>query len=272
MIKLITQTVRRWLRNDGLGLAAAISFYSIFAMVPLAVLVMTLATEIFSKINPDGAMMRSLHKYFPNSTIDQLFEMLNANAVGYLTAGGLSFASLLMLVWAASGVFSRLQFSVRRIFEEPSETIWGMLGLSILRKARVLLLTLGAGLILAFGSVVSSVCIPIHGRIHIQSSVLIEFVLAIFIAIGGALIITASLKDKPPFRAVISSMILFFLALLIGRLGVTQYLANSKITMAYGIASSVVVVLIWVYFASICYGIAVAFCAEIADRKSATKN
>lgn len=271
MIKLLPKSIHRWLRNDGLGLAAAVSFYSIFAMVPLAVLVVTIATEILGKMNPEGAVRRSLTKAFPSSNLDQFFDALNANAIGYAAAGGLSLTSLLMLLWAASGVFSRLQFSVRRIFEEPSETILGLLGLSVLRKARVLVLTFVAGLILAVGSVATSLCIPIHNNLHLHSSVLLELFLAIFIAIGGGVLIASSLRKKPPLRPVIISSFLFFVTLLAGRILVSQYIAHSSLSAAYGIASSVVIVLIWIYFASICFGISVAFCAEIADRKSDSK-
>lgn len=270
MFSLITRTFHRWLRNDGMGLAAAVSFYSIFAMVPLFVLVITISTYFLGNMDPEGTLGQGLSRLFPDTNFEYLIESFYYTSFGE-AGNGLTFTSLVVLVWAASSFFSRLQHSVRRIFEESTDTIWGLLGINVVGKLKVLLLTFSAGMILAFGFGASSAILSCHESLSVYWTIALEFLSALIVAAGGAIMIRISTRDRIPFKPLAISGALFFVTLMVGRVLVARYLAQSPIASAYGLASSVVIALIWIYVAAILFGFSAALCAELMSSKGGKK-
>lgn len=273
---VIFRTIQRWIRSDGLGLAAAISFYSIFAMVPLFVLALTISNFVFDKLNPDGMINRAFTDLFSGSNIEPFLITLRESAEGK-SGAGLSLASIAMLLWAASGFFSRLQRSVQKIFgqEEPSIGALALLGVRLLfGKAKMMVFTLFFGLIMAFGAALTSLLLSFHNKFSISLSLVLELLIVFVVSLTCVFVLIASTKQKLHFKALFFSGALFFSSILVGRVGVTLYLAQSSISTAYGLASSVVVALIWIYFGSIIFGLSAALCAELSlsenDRKDSS--
>ncbi len=265
MIKLLIRTVQRWIRNDGMGLAAAVSFYSIFAMAPLGFLAVAISSRFLGKSDHE-AFSRQLSELFPDTDTEPLADAIRSSADASIH-GGLSITSAVLLVWAASVFCTRLQVCVRKIFEHEADDWKTALRRTVLGRFYSLALTFGAGLILAFGSVASSLALPFHRIAELGHSLRLEIPFNLLLTGGGILLICLSLPRRPPLKALLISGLLFLVIMSLGRLLVTQYLLHSPISTAYGIASSIVVILIWIFYATNFYGICVALCAELAPRQ-----
>lgn len=161
--QLLIRTWLKWDRDNVPGMAAALSYYALFSLFPLLMVVLSIIaalvgpnTEVFSAIQ--AVIQRYLPPEVHELTKDTIIS-LNENSVG---AGLVGFG---ILLFAASTIFGILQRSVNKIWESPSQVSEAgspvkMAIFFIVNKLSAFVLVLGTALLL-LASLVSNIVIKI---------------------------------------------------------------------------------------------------------------
>ena len=250
-------TVNEFVEDDAATLAAALSYYTALGLSPMLILLIWLATfagedtqqrlvgDIQALVGPQGGQA-------VKAVVD------NADATPQLgTIAGI--VSLVTLLFSVSGVFGQLQAALNRMWDVKAAPVTSNGTWIWIRKR---LLSLGAFLSVGFLLVVSlAVTAFVEGWTErLRQGLPGTAFLWQVVTFGVSLVVSAALfalifKVLPDVKlgwrdtAVggIATAILFS----IGRWLIGLYLGRSSVGSAYGAAGSLVVMLVWVYYASL---------------------
>ena len=245
-----------WSDADGLRMAAAMSFYGILSLAPLLVLLVAMLGWWLDA----EVLARTISEQIDSLAGAQAAELVRATLasaqapVQGVLASLLAFGFLLM---GATGVFAELQSAFERLWTQgtehaPADHWW--------RSATLRLR--GVAYVLAFGflmlvSLAISVALGwLEGWARTRGGALwllqgLNFV--VLLLITSALFVgmmRMSAGPQPRLRHLLVGALVGALAFALGRYGLTQYLKTAAVVSAYGAAGSMVVLLMWLYFAS----------------------
>jgi len=234
--------------DDCLSLAGALAFYTALSLAPLLVVLLRIASF----------MGESAQQSFVGQVQGVVGEQAGAGVKviidsadkqpGWGSIAGI--ISLIILIFSATGVFAQLQFSLNRIWNveaKPSEGVWGWL--------RKRLLSMGMIVAIAFLLLVSLAASAILGMV-IPSEWIIWQVVNLGVSLVVFTLLFAVMYKYLPdvtihWRDVWTGAIVTAVLFAAGKFGIELYLANSSTASAYGAAGSLLVLLIWVYYASL---------------------
>ena len=238
-------------------LAAALSYYTIFSIAPILIVVISIAALFFNKSNARAEIISQIGQVVGSTGADAIGEILtNANKGGKggnIIASIIGFATILV---GATGLFAALQDSLN--------TIWGVMpkpeaGIFVMIKARVLsfVMVLGIGFLLIV-SLVASVAVKaasdwlgamMGGAEWIAPvlNVILFFVLiTAFFAMLFKILPDAQIQWRDVWVGAALTSVLFS----VGKSVLSWYLARPGTASAYGSAGALVVLLLWINYAS----------------------
>lgn len=269
---IVRDTVAEFLDDDAVNLGAALAFYTALAMSPLLVLLLWIATFAGEGTRTQlVAQMQALVGPEGGQAIRAIIDSAKTTPQLGTFAGVVSLATLLFSV---SGVFGQLQYALNRLWDvkaAPGTTgTW-----SWIRKR---LLSVGAFLSVGFLLVVSlAVSAAIEAAMEHARDVLLgaavlwqggSFVLSLLVSAVLFSLIYKLLPDvKLGWRDVAVGGVATAVLFAIGRTAIGIYLGRSSIGSAYGAAGSLVVLLVWVYYASLIVLAGAAFTHVLARRR-----
>jgi len=259
---LFFRGVRRWLQHDGPGLSAAVSFYAVFAMAPLLVFAVLLASKALGPEQARASAVNWLADMVPFEMAESLVSIIQVK----LLAGGAWWANLisgLVMIWAASLIFVRLVIGTRAMAGESIEETRSEFHRSLISRGIAILFAIAVGLLICVVFVASSLLTPLMDHLPVGTKTLVSVANAFLLMVGGVILMQIVSSHRLPKRALLVTGGFLFLAFILGRLLFQAYINHSAITSAYGVASSLVVFLIWIYYMACGYFIGAAVCSEI---------
>ena len=254
---LIKETFQDWSEDKAPRLAAALSYYTVFSLAPLLILVIMIAGFIIG--SNDNIRQQIL------TQVESMMGAQGAEAVNTLITnttapggGGIiaTIISLVTLLLGATGVFGQLQDALNTIWEvKPKEGrgIMGMLKdrfLSFTMILGVAFLLLVSLVVSAALSVVNNYFTELLGGIGILAQIL-----NIIVSLGVITLIFAMIFKILPdvdiawgdvWIGALVTAILFTL----GKQALSIYLSRSAPASAFGAAGSLVILLLWVYYSA----------------------
>jgi membrane protein len=257
--QLIRTTFQEWQDDQAARLAAALSYYTVFSIAPLLIIVISIVGVVIGQREAQGQIVAQIASYvgeesagFIEGILEQMSQPRNtiiATIIGVIT-----------LLLGATGVFGELQASLNQIWDVPPKKEQStQQGIRSLIFTRVL----SFGMVLAIGflllvSLVISTAVTAATTWLIGDRVEIAFIgQALNFLVGFAIItllfalIFKFLPDtKIHWRDVWPGAIVTSLLFTIGRLLISLYLSHSSTASVYGAAGSLVVLLLWVYYSA----------------------
>ncbi|MGH7286444.1 MAG: YihY/virulence factor BrkB family protein [Myxococcota bacterium] len=254
-LELLRETVREWQQDDCLQLGAALSYYTIFSLAPLLVVTIAIVALVFGDQIAQGEVLgrvESLVGPDAAAATREMIERASEPRAGILaTLGGLAMTAL-----GASGVFGQLQRALNKIWNVERASGRGVRGLVLDRLSAfsmlllvgfLLMISLGAGAALAALSGRIAGLFPGAGVATRLGDLITSFAVT-------TLLFALLFKVLPDVKVRWSDVIVgaAFTALLfaLGRLAISTYLGRTSGASIYGAASSLVVLLLWVYYSS----------------------
>lgn len=139
LILHIVAAINHFSRN-GSSRAAALSYYAMFSLFPLTLLLAILINALVGPTVAQDQIAQGLALFLPPETVD----LLRDNIVQALDQGTeFTIVALLGLVWAGSGLFTNLSAALEEIFQQPTlRNLWQQRLLAVF-MAVVLLLMIG---------------------------------------------------------------------------------------------------------------------------------
>ncbi|MEP6937728.1 MAG: YihY/virulence factor BrkB family protein [Chthoniobacterales bacterium] len=254
---LLKQTFQEWLEDKAPQLGAALAYYTVFSLAPLILVLLALVDLLFRN-DPGGAWNKITEQmnYFLDRSAVEVVQNIAQKASQPGKGTVATIIGVLLAIFGASGVFGQLQDALNTIWgvkAKPGAGIWGFLRVRFLSFAMVggicflLLVSLSLeSLLKAFSHYVQAL---LPGGILIAVSVYLIFDLAVVIFLFA--IIFKFLSDaKIQWRDVWIGATMTALLFAVGKWALGLYLGSGSAASAYGAASSLITLLLWIYYSS----------------------
>ncbi len=254
---IFRETLRQWLEDKAPQLGAALAYYTVFSLAPLILVLLAILGLIFRN-DPTGAwekMTVQLGYFLDRSAID-VIQSIAQKASSQDKSIWATIIGVALALFGASGVFGQLQDALNTIWgvkAKPGGGIWGFLRGRFLSFAMVggicflLLVSMTLESVLKAFSHYIQALLP--GGIVIAVAAYLIFDLALVVLVLGA--IFKVLPDaKIRWRDVWIGALITALLFALGKWALGLYLGSGSAASAYGAASSLITLLLWVYYSS----------------------
>ncbi len=256
-ISLLKQTFSEWLDDKVPQLGAALAYYTVFSLAPLVLLLLAIVGFLFRN-DPAGAWQKvteQMSYFLDKSAIDVVQGI--AQKASQPNKGVLATSiGILLALFGASGVFGQLQDALNTIWGVKTKPGVGIMGfirsrfLSFAMVAGVCFLLLVSlvleSLLKSFSHYVQAM---LPGGIVIALVVYSTFDLAVVVLLFAS--IFKFLPDvKIQWRDVWIGALMTAIFFAIGKWELGLYLGSGTAASAYGAASSLITLLLWIYYSS----------------------
>ena len=254
---LIKESFEEFMNDNGLKLSAALSYYTIFSLAPMLLVIISIFSIFFGREAIQGELFGQISGLVGASAAGQLQEILKnaelSNKSGVAAALGIG-----TLLIGATGLFAEMQDSINFIWAIKSKPKKGWL--QYLKNRLIsfsLILTLGFLLVVSLGA--SALVDVLSGQLEryfSEASVVLFYIvnLALVLTIITALF-TVIFKVLPDgdlrWKECMVGAIFTAIMFLIGKFVISFYLGQSDLGAAYGTSASIVILLTWIYYSSI---------------------
>ncbi len=249
--RVIMDLLKSWLRADGFGLSAALSFYAMFSLAPILVFSVLAASHILGEESAREGAERWLQGFVSNS---EAADLVNLVHMGDWKGQPwwMTIVLVVMFLWAASLSFVRLRVSVNRLLGCTSKDMKQAVKNSLIGRLHALLFTLGAGIIMTAGIWLAAVAGSLAPLLAVHAGVtdwlIVRLVAVVLIAVVALLVFRLLPLHPPGWSGTLWGVGFLLVAFELGRLLLNLYLQHSWITSAYGAANTLVVFLLWIYY------------------------
>jgi membrane protein len=258
------ESIAKWWSADPLSLGAALAFYTIFSLAPLLILIMSAAGSFLSPQVIEGRFVSQIQEYVGSDSaefITSLIFQVQQPQVGIIA----NVISVLVLIFAATGVFSHLQLSLNKLWNvEAKKKISFITFLE--EKVSALLMIIAFSFIFlasfalnALSRVSSSLLnryVPDLDKILIYG----HFIISFLIVVGMFMLIYKYLPNAPiPWRIAFEGSLITGILFIAGTTLINVYLEFVPIVSSYGAVGSLMLILLWVYYSSQVFFLGAAF-------------
>jgi membrane protein len=270
---LLKQTFQEWLEDKAPQLGAALAYYTVFSLAPLVLVLLAIVGVLF-RDDAGGAWTRITQQmgYFLDQSTVQLVQNIAQQASQPGKGLIATIIGVALALFGASGVFGQLQDALNTIWgvkAKPGAGVWGFFRVRFLSFAMVagicflLLVSLTLEAILkGFSHYVQSI---LPAGVVIAMTVYLIFDFAVIVLLFA--MIFKFLPDvKIQWRDVWLGAALTAIFFGIGKWALGLYLSSGAAGSAYGAASSLITLLLWVYYSSQILLFGAEFTQVYADR------
>lgn len=272
IVPLLRATVTEFLDDDCGTRAAALAYYTVFALPPLLVLLLLVAGAIWDPADVERVMTSQVGSLIGPDGARQIKEVLaNAERPG---AGGLvtTLLGIAGLLFGATGAFVSLQDALNRAWEVAPDPNRGGIKQFVTKRLFSLGMVLGLGFLIAVSLALTSgiaalaeaMALPVpEGALQLGLFVLELVVLSA--------LFTAMFKVLPDaiiaWRDAAVGGFVTALLFTVGKFAIGLYLGRSDPGSAFGAAGALAVVLVWTYYAGMILLAGAEFTQQWAEQR-----
>jgi membrane protein len=254
-LEMIKQTFGEWSDDKGPRLGASLSYYTVFSMAPLLLLVISIAGLVFGPAAAEGRIFGELRGLL-GSDAARLVQTVVAKASRPQHGILGTVISIGVLVIGATGVVVELQDalnSVWKVAPKPNRGLWGVIRTRLISVAMILTL----GFLLMVSLVVSAALAALGGWLRglAGGAVAVGWILDATVSLGVIATLIALIYKVLP-DAVVSWRDVWIgagvtaLLFLLGKYLIGLYIGRASVGSAFGAAGSLAVLLVWVYYSA----------------------
>lgn len=254
LLSLFKSAGNAWKEDKAARLGAALSYYAVFSLAPLLIIMLALAGLVYQETEAQTYLVNQVAATISPDVANLIKNMLTQ--VGATTKSQWALAiSAITIILGALGLFQQLKDAVNDIWHTTSQSndIMG----TIRERGLLFLLVLGTGFMLIVSLVAStlitSLGITISSKLGIPALALQALTLALSFLILSILFaaLFRFLPDtKVPWNHALIAGALTSLLFNLGKQLLSTYVGNAASSSGYGAAGSLIALLLWVYYAS----------------------
>jgi membrane protein len=253
--RLLKDTGSEWADDNAARLGAALSYYTIFAIPPLFVIVIFIASLWFDENAVRTELFGQVGGLVGQKGADAIQSALSASEPHKkgLVASLLAVVTLLI---TSTGLFIELQSALNRIWEveaKPGQGIWGFIKNRLLSFAMII----GIGFLLLVSLVLSAALSAVSKYFSalVPGLDVLWTIVNLVVSFGVITVLFAMVFKVLPdvriaWRDVWIGAALTALLFTAGKFLLGLYLGKNSAVSAYGAAGSVVLILLWVYYSA----------------------
>lgn len=254
MLVLVKNAGAGFIHDNAFKLSASLSYYTIFALCPMLLIVISLVGLFFGRDAVQGKIYWQLNGLVGNEAALQIQEIIkNIQHTHHTTLG--TIIGTIVLIIGATGVFTEMQDSINYIWSVRAKPEKGWLRFLINRLLSFSLI-LGMGFVMLVSLVISALLNLLSDKLerlfssytvyifHVLNWCITLVVISVLFAIIFKILPDAIISWKD---AIIGSAVTAALFLL-GKFLIGYYLGRSNLDLTYGTAASIIIILTWVYY------------------------
>jgi membrane protein len=254
---LFKETFRGFIDDNALKLSAALSYYTIFSLPPLLLIIISMSGIFFGADAVRGEIFGQINGLVGNAAALQIQETLKnvtlSNSSTFATTLG-----IIILLIGASGVFAEIQDSINFIWGIQVKPNRGLIKY-IYNRLMSFSMIGTVGFLLLVGLIVNSLIDVLNKHLAIlfpKDAVIFFYVINILIVfVITTLLFSIIFKTLPDGKIALRDCITgaSFTAILfmVGKFAIGFYLGSYNIASVYGAAGSIILILVWVYYSAI---------------------
>lgn len=255
--KLLKDTFDEFIEDNAIKLSASLSYYTIFSLPPLLIIILFISGIFFGKEAVDGRFFVQINQFVGNAAALQIQETIKNIELSDSNFFAAVFGGIMLLI-GASGVFAEIQSSINFIWGLKAKPNKGIIKFVFNRLMSVSMIG-SMGFLLLVSLLVNTVMDLLNSRLIVyfpDATIYLFYGLNIIILFCTTTILFAIIfKTLPDGNiawkdALIGSAFTSFFFML-GKFAIGFYLGNSTIASVYGAAGSVIIILVWVYYSAI---------------------
>lgn len=255
--KLLKKTYQEFDDDNAIKLSASLSYYTIFSLPPLLIIIMSIFSIFFGREAVNGRFFGQINGMVGNEAALQIQETIKNIELSESNAFAAVFGGILLLI-GASGVFAEIQSSINYIWGLKAKPDKGFVKF-IKNRLMSFSMIASVGFLLLVSLMVNTVMDIINTRLLVyfpDSTIYLFYVLNILILFATTTILFSIIFKTLPDgdihwkdALIGSSFTSFFF--MFGKFAIGFYLGSSTVATVYGAAGSVIIILIWVYYSAI---------------------
>lgn len=255
VLPLLMQTFKDWAEDKAPRLGAALAYYTIFSIGPLLLLTISIASFFFDRTATEGQIVGTVSGVVGKEGGDVITQTIeNADKGGGNIIG--TVVGIAVLLFGASGVFGQLKDALNTIWEVQPKTGRGILA-TIKDRFLSFTMVLGTGFLL-LASLVVSAAVAALGKYLEQYlpggtfwGLALNFLLSLgIITLMFALLFRFLPDVKIAWSDVWIGALVTALLFILGQAALALYLSIANVGSSFGVAGSLVVVLVWIYYSA----------------------
>src|SRR5918995_2429063 len=266
---IFKQSFKEFVEDDCMTSAAALSYYTIFSLPAILMLLMLVVSSVMDPSDVQGGLESQLQGLMGPSAGGEVRTILQETE---RPGGGLipTIVGIVALIFGATGAMGQLQAALNRAWDVAPDPKQGGIKAFLTKRLFSLGMLLSIAFLLMVSLVISTMLSGVGDRLTgLLPGGLSEGVLHILnIAVSFAvisLLFAAMFKVLPDAKVAWRSALIGGLVtgslFVLGKYLIGLYIGNSNSGEAYGAAGSLIVMLLWIYYS----GLIVLFGAEFTE-------
>jgi membrane protein len=254
---LLKRTYQEFDDDNAIKLSASLSYYTIFSLPPLLIIIMSIFSVFFGREAVAGKFFGQINGMVGNKAAIQIQETIKNIELSDSNTFAAVFGGIMLLI-GASGVFAEIQSSINFIWGLKAKPDKGFMKF-IKNRLMSFSMIASVGFLLLVSLMVNTVMDIINTRLLIyfpDSTIYLFYVLNILILFATTTMLFSIIFKTLPDGDIAwkdaligSSFTSFFF--MFGKFAIGFYLGSSTVATVYGAAGSVIIILIWVYYSAI---------------------
>jgi membrane protein len=230
--------------------AAALAYYGMFSFAPMLFIALTVAGLFLDELAMAEEIFDRMNQLLGSETAEFIWDMV-IGASERTSSGSLitSLISLGALLYAATGLFAQLKYSLNVIWDVPPSAQAGIVNY-ILTRLLAFALVIGIGLMLILAAAVGIFSSILTGLFNFDFELPFGniFSFVAIVAFSFAVLYKILPDTEISYRDVWPGALITAALFGLGRWGLGFYLINSNISSAFQAAGALAIVLIAIYY------------------------
>ena len=254
---LLKITTLEFIDDNAIKLSAALAYYTIFALPPLLIIIITICGFFFGEEAVTGKLYGQINGLVGNDAAIQIQEAIKnvelSDSNVFVNIFGVT-----MLLIGASGVFAEIQSSINFIWglrAKPNKGLKKFLQNRLMSFSMIVSL----GFLMLVSLMVNTTLDLVSSKLkyffeegtvylfYVINSLIIFCTITVLFAVIFRALPDGIIKWKDAYVGASCTAVLF----MIGKFLISFYLGSSTIGSIYGAAGSVIIILVWVYYSAI---------------------
>lgn len=268
---ILKDTISGFMDDKGLKLSASLSYYTVFSMAPLLLLLISLAGAFFGQEAIENKIFGEINGLIGDQAAAQVQEIITNLELSGKTTMSVIIGAVTLIIGATT-VFGEIQDSINMIWRVKAKPKRGWVKLI---KDRLLSgsIIVGLGFLLIVSLLVNGAVLALSDILHryfpdvtiilinILNIVISFIVITVLFGVIFKVLPDAKIAWKDVRAGAFFTAILFML----GRYLIGIYIETTAAGTPYGAAGSIIVILLWVYYTAAILYIGAEFTRVYAD-------
>lgn len=246
-----------FIEDNAFKLSASLSYYTIFSMGPILIIVISLAGIFYGREAVQGRVYGQVSGFIGSKAAIQLQEIIKNIEQSQFKTTGIIIGAV-MLLFGASGVFTEIQDSINTIWSVKAKPKKGWLKF-ITNRLLSFSLVVGLGFVMLVSLLISALLDVLSERLSRLFSgdiIVLFYILNLLIVLAVITTLFAVIFKVLPdaviqWRDVIKGALFTAILFMGGKFLISFYISRSNVGITYGAAATIVIILLWVFYSSL---------------------